>query len=87
MAKNVLSPEILYAIGKWIERRYSRRTFRSRIVREKLNWQDLAPYRFRRLKRRAARLSRRLEALETRRQDILRRLKVKLLKETGGIYG
>jgi len=87
MVKNALSSEMLFEIGKWIERKYSRRTFRSRIVKEKLNWQDLAPYRFRRLKKRAARLSRRLEALEIRRQDVLRLLKVKLLKETGGIYG
>jgi len=87
MAKNALSPEMLYEIGRWIERRYSRRTLRSRIVTEKLNWRDLSPQRFRRLKRRAARLSRRLEALEIRRQDVLRLLKVKLLKETGGIYG
>ncbi len=87
MVKNALSSEMLYEIEKRIERRNSRKAFRSRIIAEKLNWQDLAPYRFRRLKRRAAKLSRHLEALEIRRQDILRLLKVKLLKETGGIYG
>ena len=87
MAKNALSPEMLYEIGKRIERRNSRKTFRSKIIAAKLNWRDLAPRRFRRLKRRAARLSRRLEALENRRRDILRLLRVKLIKETGGIYG
>ena len=87
MVKNALSPEMLYQLGKRIERRNSRKTFRSRIIAEKLNWQDLAPYRFRKLKKKAARLSRHLEVLEIRRQDVLRLLKVKLMKETGGIYG
>jgi len=87
MGKSVLNPDRLYNIEKRIERQNSRKIRRSRLVAEKLTWQDITPLRFRRLKRRARRLARCLEALESRRQDILRRLKVALLKETDGIYG
>lgn len=87
MGKTVLNPERLYKIGKRIERRNSRKMRRSRLVAEKLTWQDITPFRCRRLAWRARRLSRCLEALENRRQDVLRRLKISLLKETGGIYG
>jgi len=87
MEKYLLNPDRLYEIGIRIERKNARKTRRSRLVVEKLSWHDLSPHRFRRLKRRAARLSRRLEGLESRRQDILRLLRVKWLKETDGIYG
>ena len=86
MVKSALGPKILYGIEKRIERRNSRKTLRSRIVAEKLNWQYLAPYRFKRLKKRAERLARHLERLENRRRDILRLLRVRVIKETERIY-
>lgn len=72
--------DLLFEIEKRIERRNARKIRRSRLVAEKMSWQDLTPLRFRRLRKRAARLARSLETLESRRQDILRRLKIKLLK-------
>jgi len=87
MMKNAMNPDRLYAIEKRIERRNARKIRRSRLVAEKLGWNDITPLRFRRLRRRARRLARCLEALENRRQDTLRRLKIWLLNETDGIYG
>lgn len=85
--KNAMDLDRLYKTEKKIERQNTRKMRRSRLVAEKLSWDGLTPLRIRRLRRRARRLARCLEALESRRQEILRRLKIKLLRETGGIYG
>jgi len=87
MIINIANPDRLLEIERRIERRNARMMRRSRLVAEKLTWEGITRFRFRRLRWRARRLARSLEALESRRQDILRRLKVALIKQTGGIYG
>lgn len=87
MRKDTLSSDRLFEIGNRIEKRNSRKISRSRRIEGKLEKHDLSPNRFLRLKVRARRLSRRIEELEMRRQNILRLLKTKWLNEREGING
>ena len=87
MRKDTYSWDRLFRIGNRIEKRNSRKISRSTRIEEKLEKQDLSPGRFRRLKMRAKRLSRRIERLEMRRRDILRFLKIKWLHERDRING
>jgi hypothetical protein len=71
----------LFRIGNRIERRALRKARRSERVRAKLEREGLPPRRFRHLRARVRRISRRLERLEARRQEVLWGLKAKWLSE------
>lgn len=77
----------LFRVDDRVERRLLRRSRRRDRIRRKLERQGLAVRRFAHLRARLRRISRRVERVETRRQEILRALKVKWLADRDWISG
>ena len=71
----------LFRIGNRVERREERKTRRRERIRGRMERRGLNRRRLAHLRARVRRISRRIERVETRRQEVLRALKMKWLAD------